>query len=169
MNRSPQLPSGLLCSSHPQLVQRVDFFAAKRSPKETKRSRSWTVRNCPRTRPSQKSDFAVFGVETTYEVPLLKCDCSATTSSTKKALTRSASFPGSGWGQVTNTKSASPRGRGRHGSLSRQLVTVCDVFQVPGIRSHDRGPISFRRWIAALHGRAILRPARSPLQRRSAA
>jgi len=42
----------------------LDFFAAKRSPKETERSRSWTVRDCPRTCPSQEKTISLFfGVE----------------------------------------------------------------------------------------------------------
>ena len=101
MTHSSQLSSILLCSSHPQLVKRIE---------------NSRVSNDLRRRFVQKKEPSQGGLI----------------------------FPGAGWRQVINTKSASPRGRGRHGSLSRQLVTVCKVFQVElGARGKDREmPIS---------------------------
>lgn len=86
MSRSSPLFSSLLCSSHPQLVKRIE---------------NSTVSTDLRRRFVQK----------------------------KEPSQGALNFPGAGWRQVINTKSASPRGRGREGSLSRQLVIVCDVFQ----------------------------------------
>jgi hypothetical protein len=86
MIASSPLSSSLLCSSHPQLVQRIEKLRVSKE-----RSRRFAQ---------------------------------------KKERSRGAlNFPGAGWRQVINTKSASPRGRGRHGSLSRQLVTISAIVQ----------------------------------------